>query len=353
MKRSAFDRKFVSCILLASLAISFVLLPLGRHPLRAEEKVEAKEEKKEPVPPLPFVDGSWTLVLLPDTQKYCSRYPGLYDAQTNWIVRNKDSHNIKYVLHMGDITDNGSAKQWQRAKESMSLLDGQVPYVLNVGNHDYISTRGGRATSRDTLLNQYFSAEDFKKWATFGGLMKEGELDNTYHLFTAGGIDWIVLSLVWAPQDETLAWADEIMEKYPNRRGILVTHCYLDVFGLRPDWKNKMKIKAFNPHFYSTPGSINDGEEVWNKLVKKHDFAFVFCGHVGTDALLRLDSKNDKGTITHQIMADFQDRPLGGEAYMVLIEFLPDGSTVQVKTYSPLYDNYMTEPLQQYTLKLK
>ena len=43
------------------------------------------------------------------------------------------------------------------------------------------------------------------------------------------------------------------------------------------------RSKAHTPHQYATPGTMNDGEELWNKLVKKHDFAFVFCGHIATD----------------------------------------------------------------------
>ena len=82
----------------------------------------------------------------------------------------------------------------------------------------------GSATTRETLFNEYFSADDFKKWPTFGGLMKEGELENSYHLFSAGGRDWIVLALEWGPRDETVAWANEVLQKYPKRKAILITH---------------------------------------------------------------------------------------------------------------------------------
>jgi hypothetical protein len=327
------------------------------HPLRAEEnsekKISVEAAKPKPAPPLPFVEGSWTLVLLPDTQHYSARLPGLFDMQTNWIARNKDKYNIKYVLHMGDITNNATRQQWQRAQESMRLLDGHVPYVLNLGNHDFISQWTGAASTRNSYLNDYFSAADFANWPTYGGVMQEGRLDNCYHLFSAGGRDWIVISLAWAPEDDTVAWADGIMKKYPDRKGILVTHSYLDVLGLRTDRRSKYKIRAFNPHNFATPGTINDGEELWRKLVKKHDFAFVFCGHVGTDALHRLDSRNEKGAMVHQMMADFQDRELGGGAYLALLEFLPDGKSVQCKTYSPLYDDYLTHPMQQYTLQIE
>jgi hypothetical protein len=310
------------------------------------------EDKPTPPPALPFVEGSWTLVLLPDTQNYSDDYPGLFVAQTNWIVENRKKHNIKYVLHLGDITDNGKKRQWRNARNAMKLLDGHVPYAIALGNHDYSSPSSGSATTRETLFNKYFSAGDFEKWPTFGGLMKAGELENSYHLFSAGGQDWIVLALEWGPRDETVAWANEVLQKYPKRKAILITHGYLWKDGTRFDFAVRGKKQGATPHQYATPGTMNDGEELWNKLVKKHDFAFVFCGHISTDDS-HLESKNETGTVTHQILTDYQDRQLGGEAYLRLIEFLPDGKTVQVKSYSPLYDGYLTEPNQQYTLKLE
>ena len=60
----------------------------------------------EKLPPPPkFVPGSWTLVLLPDTQLYTEVYPGLFTMQTHWIVKNKDRYNIRYVIGLGDITN--------------------------------------------------------------------------------------------------------------------------------------------------------------------------------------------------------------------------------------------------------
>jgi hypothetical protein len=323
-----------------------VLLASIAFPLKAEEKKESP-----PPPALPFVEGSWTLALLPDTQFYSAKYPGVFDVQTIWLARNKEKHDIRYVLSLGDITDNGSEHQWRRARNSMGILDGKLPYALAIGNHDYSSPKDGSATTRETLFNKYFSPDDFKKWPTFGGLMKEGELENSYHLFSAGGRDWIVLALEWGPRDETVAWANDVMAKHADRRGILVTHAYLWENGQRLDRQTK-KQNTYNPHDYQTPGTMNDGEELWNKLVKKHDFAFVFCGHIDSEGSPMLASKNEKGTTTYQILSDFQGRPLGGEGYLTLVEFLPDGKTVQVKNYSPLYDRYLTNPSQQYKLEL-
>src|SRR6266536_961699 len=78
----------------------------------------------------------FTIVLLPDTQYYSEYYPLTYTSQTQWIVNNKASRNIVFVLHEGDVTDVNADFEWQNANASMSLLDGIVPYALVPGNHD-------------------------------------------------------------------------------------------------------------------------------------------------------------------------------------------------------------------------
>ena len=85
-----------------------------------------------------LADDPFTFVVLPDTQYYSQSAPSLFTAQTSWIVANKDALNIKFVSHLGDVVDQGDANAtaWNNANSSMSLLDGQVPYSLTVGNHD-------------------------------------------------------------------------------------------------------------------------------------------------------------------------------------------------------------------------
>ena len=84
-----------------------------------------------------IADGGWTLVLLPDTQIYAQNYPGIFDAQTAWILNNARSRNIRYVMHLGDIVNVNSIPEWKNARDSMGALDGKVPYALVPGNHDY------------------------------------------------------------------------------------------------------------------------------------------------------------------------------------------------------------------------
>ena len=51
------------------------------------------------------------------------------------------------------------------------------------------------------------------------------------------------------------------------------------------------------------------------------------------------------------MLVNFQIRPLGGESRLRLLEFLPDGETIQVKTYCPLYEKYETHPESQFIIK--
>ena len=308
--------------------------------------------RAEPPPKPPeFVPGSWTLVLLPDTQVYSERYPGLFTLQTHWIARNKDKYNIRYVLQLGDITNDASQRQWQRTQAAMSELDGQVPYAIAPGNHDYGPKPAGEKAERFTLLNKYFPLAKCKSWPTFGGALN-GDMCNTYHLFQAGDAEWIVLALEFAPRDETVQWANAVLAKYPRRKAILATHAYLYSDGTRYDFARKKSTQSWNPHEYYPKAPINDGEELWEKLVRKNNFALTFNGHVLGRGVGFLSSKNDRGQTTHQMLVNYQMRQLGGEGYLRLIEFLPDGKTVHVKSYSPLYDSYLQDEGNQFSFEL-
>ncbi|HNQ87880.1 MAG TPA: metallophosphoesterase [Verrucomicrobiota bacterium] len=303
---------------------------------------------------LPFVPGSWTLAVLPDTQVYAMSYPDLFQDQTRWIAENRERHNIQYVLHLGDVTNNNLTNQWAVAQAAFALLDGRVPYAIAPGNHDY-GANGGTG-DRTTWLNDFFPVTKYAAWPTFGGVKEAGRLDNSYHLFSAGGVDWLVLALEFGPRDSVVAWANEIVARYPSRRVILITHAFVYNDDTRYDWATKGTAQSWNPHAYATasdPDGTNDGEELWRKLVTVHpNFTMVISGHVLNDGLGRLSTRNDAGHMVHQMLVNYQMQTMGGEAVLRLIEFLPDGRTVQVKAYSPYNGSYKTDPQNQFILTL-
>ena len=297
-----------------------------------------------------YVPGSWTLALLPDTQVYALRYPGLFLAQTGWIANHAVEYHIEYVFTLGDITNNNTPGEWRNARDAFRLIDGLVPYTLVPGNHDYGPS--GDASSRESRLNEYFDYTEHTAQPSFGGVYEEGLLDNSFHLFSAGGIDWVVLCLEWAPRDEVVAWANGVMEARPGRRGILLTHSFMYNDDTRTDHTKPKGTENYNPHNYRTPTTMNDGQELWDKLVRHHDIPLVFSGHIlGDGTGYRVDA-NDAGTPVHQVLANYQMRELGGEGYLRLVEFQPGGK-VQVKSYSPLYDAYLLADDQQFSFELE
>ncbi len=295
-------------------------------------------------------EGAWSIVLLPDTQIYSQNYPGLFEAQTSWVADNIKERNIKFVLHLGDITNVNSVPEWKNARRAMANLDRAIPYAFATGNHDY--GPGGNASTRDTLLNNHFKVAEYQNWPTFGGVKDAGKLDNTYHLFSAGGVDFLVLSLEWAVQDATIVWAQSIIDRYPDRTCILLTHAYMNNNDYRYDHLDTTRPQTYNPHDYSTPGLKNDGEQLWNKLVRKNKFAFTFNGHVlGDGTGFRIDN-NDAGKPVAQMLANYQMRNLGGEGYLRILEFQPDGKTVKVTSYSPIYNNFLNTADQEFQFEV-
>jgi hypothetical protein len=302
--------------------------------------------------------GSWTLVLLPDTQVYARLFPKHYDAQTRWIVDHAESHNIKFVLHEGDITDNNVVPQWDNALRSMNYLNGNVPYGMAVGNHDY--GPNGSATDRNSMFNdeKYFGpGSAYTKQANVGGFFEDSKTDNSYHTFSDGKNDWLAIALEFAPRDQVVAWANQVVEKHAKHLAMLVTHAYMYNDDTRYDWANKGTGQMWNPHDYKVakrPGeTVNDGQQLWDKLVSQHkNFRFAFNGHVLGDGTGFQSSTGKHGNVVHQILANYQVKFEGGQGDMRLMEFKADGNTVAIRTYSPSLDRYDRAADQEFTLRM-
>jgi len=309
---------------------------------------DGDREEKQVV--LPFVPGSWTLVILPDTQLYSELYPGLFNLQTQWILENRDKYNIVYVVQNGDITNRNTPVQWERASRALRRLDAKVPYALVPGNHDY--TPDGAAERDSTLINNYFPPSRFEAWPSFGGVMQAGRIENSYHRFRAGGHNWLILALEWGPRDKTLRWANEVLGRYADHHAIVVTHAYLYSDSTRYNWKAKGESQKWNPHAYPVGAAANDGQQMWEKLISRHENMFMTInGHVLNDGLGFLQSEAAGNKPVHQMLVNFQMLPVGGGAWLRLVEFLPDGKTIHVKNYSPLYEKYNTGSEDQFMIQ--
>jgi 3',5'-cyclic AMP phosphodiesterase CpdA len=261
-------------------------------------------------PPMPQ-KGAFTIAVLPDTQNYSERFPEQYLAQTRWIVQSRRDRNIAAVLHLGDITNNNAPAEWENAAKAMNQLDGHLPYFMVPGNHDY--SDGGVCKDRTTRLNDYFPAKKFRDLPTFGGCFdrEPDRLENSFHLFSAGDRDFLVIGLEFGPRADVVRWANEVAAKYRDRAAILITHAYMYYDETRYDWSKYGDKQSWNPHGYpvakATSDDLSDGEELWQKLVSKHEnFVLTLNGHVLNDGLGRTVSVTPAGRDVHQTLVNFQ-----------------------------------------------
>lgn len=308
-------------------------------------------------PPPALQPGAFSIAVLPDTQMYSEKFPALFAAQTQWIVENRQRRSIACVLHLGDITNHNTPEQWEHAAAAMRTLDGQVPYFMAPGNHDY--SEGGRCTDRTTRMNDYFPVGRFRERPSFGGTYdKEPErIENSYHRLTVEGRKFLVIALEFGPRRDVVRWANEVAAKHRDHEAILITHAYMYYDDTRYDWAKYGTEQRWNPHSYgvaqATGDDVSDGEELWANLVQPNkNFVMTLNGHVLGDGLGRLTSAAGDRRAVHQMLVNFQMRPQGGDGWLRLLEFQPDGKTVQVYDYSPTRDQHNRSPQNQFKLAL-
>ncbi|HOW96846.1 MAG TPA: metallophosphoesterase [Kiritimatiellia bacterium] len=297
----------------------------------------------------------FSLIILPDTQYYTdstTNRSAMFSAQTDWILANRTNLNIRFVLHEGDITEHTysyrgtNTLEWQRASQCMAPLDGKVPYLVTYGNHDFFYNAGIFSRNTDRF-NEYFPLSRFQATASVVDSFPAGRSDNIGAVFTAGGVDWLVVSLEWGPGDATLAWADQLLNRYPRHRAIVLTHSYLYLDGL---WQGRLASHNSDPH--EGYGPVNNGLEMWDKFVRKHsNIAFVFNGHAATSpwetGARRVDQGDFSNTV-HAVVANYQMMTNGGAGYLRILQFTPDTGRLNVTTYSPHLGNYKTDTNNQF-----
>jgi hypothetical protein len=208
-------------------------------------------------------------------------------------------------------------------------------------------------------LNEYFPVSRFRESPTFGGVYdrEPDRTENSYHLFSAEGRNFLVLALEFGPRRDVVRWANEVAAKHKDRAAILITHAYMYFDETRYDWKKFGKDQKWNPHNYpvaaTTDDDVSDGEDLWTNLVSRHEnFIATLNGHVLGDGLGRMTSTTSGGRGVHQMLVNFQMRPQGGDGWLRLLEFRPDGRTVQVRDYSPTRKQRNESPQNQFSLQL-
>lgn len=281
----------------------------------------------------------FTMITIPDTQEYSRGRPDIFMSQTRWIKENVDSLNIKFVIQVGDLVDSGkSATQWSVANRSMSILDGVVPYLVTMGDHDYdsgpIYAPGMRLS---TMYNTYFNYKKFSNYSWFGGHYPESGSEDMYGFFSSPGNekDFMVIGLSYCPTDSDLSWADNVISNNADKKVIMFTHLYLNNKGLRTTNTTVGSCVA--------SGVVgNEGEDMWNKLISKHSNIVLVVSGDQFGFGVRTDYVGDFPI--NQVMENFQSVTNGGNGYLSIYTFLPEENKIEVRTYSPYLNQYDTAP---------
>lgn len=339
-------------------------------------------------------DEAFTLVFLPDTQSYvCSvcrdndsdadRWrPEIFRAQTQWVANNAASENIAFVANGGDIIEKADRlEEWQIADAAYDMIGGVVPYSVIPGDHDYYPEeyRDGDTT----YYRQFFGAERYRNDSWYGGASPSGL--SHYQRFTGGGQDFIHIGLEFeAPgpvsnPNSALGWAKAILEANPNTPTLISTHEYLK------DKVNRRSLPSEQEACYKPgsgigtepcrdkPGTLDpnasSGEEIFQALIAPYPQVFmVLGGHyyrsdtgntgpTSDNGEYHQVSTNNAGAEVFEMLANYQAYDNGGDGWMRLIKFLPEGGAngldrIQVRTYSPTRDAFQPGSASNFSFDL-
>ncbi|SEG00455.1 3',5'-cyclic AMP phosphodiesterase CpdA [Sphingobacterium lactis] len=301
---------------------------------------------------------SWTLVLLPDIQNYVKfqRNQPILDVMMNWIVQHRDRLNIEMVMCTGDLVehddiinpdpkkmDQTGKQQWEAAARAFAKLDGKIPYITATGNHDY-NIFSYTHKPKTTHFPQYFYPDKNSENQKILREVTENVYGNpslenaAYQWKSPHGKPFLFLSLEFAPRDTVLRWANKIVnqQKYADHSVVLLTHAYLN-------YKNE--------HIATAKYDLQDahyGTAVFDRLVRPaKNIEMVFSGHIGApnDVRKHLGFRIDNNSAGKRVsQMTFNAQALGGGTYgsggdgwIRILEFLPDGKTVKVRTFSPFF----------------
>jgi hypothetical protein len=297
--------------------------------------------------PSPTPADEFTIVALPDTQFYSSTYPQIFAAQTQWIADHVQDQNIKLVAGLGDIVDSGgSVAQWQNADAAVRLLQGKVPYMMAIGNHDYDKNNPAGRTGSSKNFNAFFGPARYAGASWYKGNFPAGSNENFYGTLTINGRNYLIVVLEFAARDTSLAWAEGLIKANPDKDVIIVTHMFTYADNTRISQCDENSAGSFGV------GQDNNGEDMWWKLVRKYsNIHLVLSGHVveGDGTGRRMDLGMN-GNLVNQILSDYQSDPLGGGGYMRLIRISPSLNRVSVSTYSPYLDSFKTDDHNQFVV---
>lgn len=288
---------------------------------------------------------SFTIIGLPDTQFYSESYPAIFAQQTQWVAAQASALAIRYVSHYGDVVQNGDdLQQWMNADVALANLDASgIPYGVTAGNHDI--TPSGISGSAYIPANflAYCGASRFDNQSYYRGDSPSGM--SSYQVFEGGGLAWLALHVECDAAIAELEWAQGVLDRHRDKPVVFTTHRYLQD---AEDYTAGVPVVPSGRYpaiWYAiegpyTPGGIQS-EEIFDWFVRRNpNILLVNCGHFHEE--YRQTSTNVFGYPVHEVLADYQDDPNGGNGWLRIMTFDLGQNEIFFESYSPYLDQVRT-----------
>ena len=277
-----------------------------------------------PTPGSGPVAEAFTLVWTSDTQHYSELHPEYLTAMTQWAVTNKAAYNVKAFIHTGDMVNRAaSTRQWGNIDAALDILAGELPFLALAGNHD---------VGTETIDYSYFLKHVASRYPDASDFYQKGR--GAYVELPMDDQSFLLIGTSWGYKDAAVDWLNKVIAKYPNHIVVLAAHSYLN-----------------------TNGSLTDGGDIlFERVVKKNpNVRIVLSGH-RDDIAFRTDSIDDNRdglpdrTVYTQLYNYQEVKQAGGGGYMRILTIDPGKRTMDVKTYSPYFDEWKTGEKEQLTI---
>lgn len=278
--------------------------------------------------PLQEVDAiTDRLVIVPDIQYYTNNDSRLKYLTSIVDFINDADNKVSTCIQVGDLTYQNKAEQWRNAEDYFfSKISPNIVSVFCLGNHDY--GNNGRSKERRSNIPSSLSPIMDIKAENF-------EYENYVRFFLIDEMPFAVLVLEFAPRNNALEWANDVIRSNPDVSFIVLTHAFLNNEGKLFDSTDFLcDNEASQKSYYMGGDYINDSKEIFAKIVSNNiNVKMVICGHcTSKNYIEHLEVENSFGQHVHCVMVNYQHYKEGGLGYVALLDYV-DGLFV-LKSYS-------------------
>ncbi len=271
----------------------------------------------------------YSFVAIGDTQYVCERdkKSGTNDMTKiyDWIIDNAEKKNIKFVMGLGDITDENTVEEYAVAATQLQKLnDAGIPQSIIRGNHDGPNAKV--MDLYDECLRDVIEATPYDGIMTAPTFDENGDLlsgtyDNMYYTVEVGEHKWLIFAFGYQPSDEVLAWAGDVIEAHSDYSVILTTHGYIN-------------------------GQLEIGNDarwrLWNNLGSLYEnIKLILCGDCTAIDIGVNKRTGVNGNVVTEMVIDRQTIDQAkAYGFVTLLRFSEDGSKVKVEDFAAVQEKY-------------